>query len=146
MSKENTQTAAAVSVDLSKLDFSKGWNEENAAAVVAVYTELLESGKPTGEAVAKIALETELTVAAVRGKLVSLKVYQSAEKAPTGKRTRTSKAEIVRDIKAALEGLSNAEIDFDTIASLDKANAAALKVVAGSLYTVIEHAKRAKRA
>ena len=93
----------------------KTWTEETAAALATAY----ESGKT----VAELATQFGKTEAAVRGKLVSMKVYQKQEVKAVGGASAVRKTHLVRTLAERL-GLT-----FESVESLEKASKGALEAL-----------------
>jgi hypothetical protein len=104
---------------------AQAWNEQNTLAAVEAYQ--------AGKEVAEIAKEMGKTVASVRSKLVSEKVYVSAAKATKSGATATRKLETVNGIETILS------VEKGSLASLEKGTKAALEILANALVKLSEH-------
>lgn len=92
------------------------FSDAETAKVVEAYR-----ASPTAETVAALAVEFGRSVAAIRGKLVSEKVYVAKTAAKAEK--RETKADILARVEASLG------LDAGTLASLDKGSLDALKAL-----------------
>lgn len=93
------------------------FSDADTARVVEAYR-----AAPTAETVARLAAELGRSVASIRGKLVTEKVYVAKDTAKAGVK-RETKADILARVEASLG------LDAGTLASLDKGGLEALKAL-----------------
>ena len=121
---------------------ANGWTEEKTAQAVALYTAKVEA---VGAAAAndtaslnEMAVELEVkSGAALRSKLVSMKVYQKGEARKVGGGTSVRKIQIVRSIASNLVEAGIIE-SVDELDSLESSKATALNAIAEALQVEIK--------
>lgn len=121
---------------------ANGWTEEKTAQAIALYTAKVEA---VGAAAAndtaslnEMAVELEVkSGAALRSKLVSMKVYQKGEARKVGGGTSVRKIQIVRSIASNLVEAGIIE-SVDELDSLESSKATALNAIAEALQIEIK--------
>ena len=94
------------------------FSDADTAKVVEAYR-----ADPTAETVARLAVDLGRSVASIRGKLVTEKVYVAKDAAKAAGSKRETKAEILARVEASLG------LDAGTLASLDKGSMEAIKAL-----------------